>query len=225
MTTFKVNNYRIKKMAKKTTQSDKKTIAYIRASTDRQEVDNQRLEILEYARKHDLKVDDFIEVTMSSKRTTKQRRIDEMMERLEGSGILIATELSRLGRSTAEVIELVNQLVKQKVRVIFTKQNLDITGHDMASKIIVTLFSLFAELERDLISLRTKEALAAKKSKGIRLGKPKGTVQKSMYDADLEKIKGWLELGLSGRKISKNLGYGSYISLNTYLKKRNLRSQ
>lgn len=210
-------------MAKKTTKSAKKTIAYIRASTDKQEVDNQRLEILEYARKHDLKVDDFIEVTMSSKRTTKQRRIDEVMERLEGSGILIATELSRLGRSTAEVIELVNQLVKQKVRVIFTKQNLDITGHDMASKIIVTLFSLFAELERDLISLRTKEALAAKKSKGIRLGKPKGTVQKSMYDADLEKIKEWLELGLSGRKISKNLGYGSYISLNTYLKKRNLR--
>ena len=225
MAIFKVNNYHIKKMAKKTTKPAKKTIAYIRASTDKQEVDNQRLEILEYARKHDLKIDDFIQVTMSSKRTTKQRRIDEMMERLDGSGILIATELSRLGRSTAEVIELVNQLVKKKVRVIFTKQNLDITGHDMASKIIVTLFSLFAELERDLISLRTKEALAAKKSKGIRLGKPKGIVQKSMYDADLAKIKEWLELGLSGRKISKNLGYGSYISLNTFLKKRRLRNQ
>jgi len=210
-------------MAKKTAKSDKKTIAYIRASTDKQEVNNQRLEILEYARKRDLKIDDFIQVTMSSKRTTKQRRIDEMMERLEGSDTLIATELSRLGRSTAEVIDLVNHLLKRKVRVIFTKQNLDITGHDMASKIIVTMFSLFAELERDLISLRTKEALAAKKSKGIKLGKPKGTVQKSMYDKDLEKIKGWLELGLSGRKISENLGYGSYISLNTFLKKRKLR--
>lgn len=210
-------------MAEKTSKSNKKTIAYIRASTDKQEVDNQRLEILEYARKRDLKVDDFIQVTMSSKRTTKQRRIDEMMEKLDGSGILIATELSRLGRSTAEVIELVNQLIKRNVRVIFTKQNLDITGHDMSSKIIVTMFSLFAELERDLISLRTKEALAAKKSKGIQLGKPKGTIQKSMYDGDLEKIKGWLELGLSGRKISENLGYGSYISLNTFLKKRKLR--
>lgn len=210
-------------MAKKSSKSGKKTIAYIRASTDKQEVNNQRLEILEYARKRDLKVDDFIQVTMSSKRTTKQRRIDEMMERLDGSGILIATELSRLGRSTAEVIELVNQLIKQNVRVIFTKQNLDITGHDMSSKIIVTMFSLFAELERDLISLRTKEALAAKKSKGVKLGKPIGTVQKSMYDDDLEKIMGWLQLGLSGRKISENLGYGSYISLNTFLKKRKLR--
>lgn len=203
--------------------SNKKTLAYIRASTNKQDVDNQKLEILEYARKHHLTIDDFIEVTVSSKKTTKQRRINEVKEKLEGSGILIVTELSRLGRSTAEVIELVNQLLKQGVRVIFTKQNLDITGHDMASKIIVTLFSLFAELERDLISLRTKEALAAKKSKGVILGKPQGTIQKSMYDKDLEKIKEWLKLGLSGRKISKNLGYGSYISLNTYLKKRNLR--
>jgi len=85
--------------------------------------------------------------------------------------------------------------------------------------------SLFlrGELERDLISVRTKEALAAKKAKSIQLGKPKGIVQKSMYDKDLDKIKEWLELGLSGRKISKNLGYGSYISLNTYLNKRKLR--
>ena len=200
-----------------------KTLAYIRASTNKQDVDNQKLEILEYARIHDLKVDEFIEITISSKRTSKQRRIDEMMEKLEGSGILIATELSRLGRSTAEVITLVNQLLKQNVRVILTKQKLDITTHDMASKIIITLFSLFGELERDLISLRTKEALAAKKAKGIQLGKPKGTIQKSMYDKDLETIKAWLALGLSGRKISQNLGYGSYISLNTFLKKRKLR--
>jgi DNA invertase Pin-like site-specific DNA recombinase len=210
-------------MAEKTSSTRQKTVAYIRASTNKQDVDNQKLEILEYARKHDLKVDEFIEITISSKRTTKQRRIDEMMKKLEGSGILIATELSRLGRSTAEVITLVNQLLKQNVRVILTKQNLDITAHDMASKIIVTLFSLFGELERDLISLRTKEALAAKKAKGIQLGKPKGTIQKSMYDKDLETIKGWLALGLSGRKISENLGYGSYISLNTFLKKRKLR--
>jgi DNA invertase Pin-like site-specific DNA recombinase len=215
-------------MAKKITFTAKntpvqKTVAYIRASTNKQDVDNQKLEILEYARKYDLKVDEFIEITISSKRTTKQRRIDEMMEKLEGSGILIATELSRLGRSTAEVITLVNQLLKQNVRVILTKQNLDITTHDMASKIIITLFSLFGELERDLISLRTKEALASKKAKGMILGKPKGTIQKSMYDKDLETIKGWIALGLSGRKISENLGYGSYISLNTFLKKRKLR--
>jgi len=93
----------------------------------------------------------------------------------------------------------------------------------MASKIVVTLFSLFAELERDLISLRTKEALAAKKQQGVQLGKPKGTLQRSMYDKDLEPIKAWLKLGLSARKISEHLGYGTHISLNTYLKKRKIR--
>ena len=93
----------------------------------------------------------------------------------------------------------------------------------MTSKIMITLFSLFAELERDLISLRTKEALANKKSQGIRLGKPKGTVQKSKFDKDLEKIKELLALGLSVRKIANLLGFSNHIGLNTYVKKRNLR--
>lgn len=202
-----------------------KTIAYIRASTDRQDIDNQKLEILEYARKHSLKVDDFIEVTVSSRRSAKQRRIEELMERLPNSGTLIATELSRLGRSTAEVISLINQLLEKGIRIILTKQGLDVNKQDMASKIIITLFSLFAELERDLISLRTKEALAAKKAKGMVLGKPKGTIQKSIYDKDLDKIKEWLQMGVSGRRISKNLGYGTFISLNTYLKKRKIREE
>ena len=85
------------------------------------------------------------------------------------------------------------------------------------------MFSLFAELERDLISLRTKEALAAKKARGIRIGKPKGTIQKSMYDKDIEQIKKWLNLEMSARKISKNLMYGTYIFLNNYLKRRKLK--
>jgi DNA invertase Pin-like site-specific DNA recombinase len=202
-----------------------KIIAYIRASTDKQDINNQRLEILEYARKHQLQVDDFLEITVSSRKSTKQRRIDELTEKLDAADTLIATELSRLGRSTAEVIGLINQLLEKEVRVILIKQGLDIHKQDMASKIMITLFSLFAELERDLISMRTKEALAAKKAQGIRLGKPKGVIQSSMYDKDLDKIKEWLALGVSARKVSKNLGYGTYVSLNTYLKKRKIREQ
>ena len=202
-----------------------KTIAYIRTSTNQQEINNQKLEILEYARKKDIKIHDFIQISISSRKTTKQRRIDELLEKLDTGDTLISTELSRLGRSTAEVIGLVNQLLDKQIRVILIKQNMDITGQDMSSKIIITLFSLFAELERDLISMRTREALATKKAQGIKLGKPKGTVQKSMYDKDLEQIKAWLALGLSGRKISKNLGYGTYISLNTFLNKRKLREK
>jgi DNA invertase Pin-like site-specific DNA recombinase len=84
------------------------------------------------------------------------------------------------------------------------------------------LFSLFAELERDLVSLRTKEALAAKKSQGILLGKPKGTIQKSKFDADRERIEELLKLGLSVRKIAKLLNYPNHIGLNTYVRKRGM---
>ncbi len=200
-----------------------KTIAYIRTSTDKQDLNNQNLEILEWVRKRELKVDDFVEITMSSRKTSKQRRVDEVVQTLVESDTLIVTELSRLGRSTAEVITLINELVSRNIRVIILKQNLDINKHDMNSKIIITLFSLFAELERDLISLRTKEALNAKRMQGITLGKPKGTIQKSKFDTDLPRIKELLMLGLSVRKIASLLGYANHFALNTYINKRKLR--
>jgi len=200
-----------------------KTIAYLRASTDKQDLNNQKLEILEFARKNKLEIADFIQITISSRKTSKDRRIDEMLSTLDNADTLIVTELSRLGRSTAEIIGLVNAMIKRNIRVIAIKQNLDIKQHDMNSKIITALFSLFAELERDLISLRTKEALANKKAQGIQLGKPKGTIQKSKFDKDIEKIKELLDMGLSVRKIAKYLGYTNHIGLNLYINKRKIR--
>ncbi len=201
-----------------------KIVAYLRASTDKQDLNHQKLELLEFSRKHSLLIDEFVEITISSRQTKKQRRIDDLMEKLVKADTLIVTELSRLGRSTAEVISLVNALVKKNIRVIFTKQNLDISTHDMNSKIILTLFSLFAELERDLISLRTKEALASKKREGQILGKPKGTIQKSKFDKDVEKIKELLGYGLSVRKIANVLGYTNHIAINTFINKRKLKN-
>ena len=199
-----------------------KIVAYLRASTDKQDLSHQKLELLEFARNKSLKIDSFIEITISSRKTSKQRRIDELMLTLDDADTLVVTELSRLGRSTAEIIALVNALIKRNIRVIIIKQNLDVSKHDMNSKIIITLFSLFAELERDMIGLRTKEALASKKRQGITLGKPKGTIQKSKFDKDVEKIKELLGYELSVRKIAKVLGYTSHIALNTYIKKRRL---
>jgi DNA invertase Pin-like site-specific DNA recombinase len=201
-----------------------KIVAYLRASTDKQDLSHQKLELLEFARNKSLKIDSFIEITISSRKTSKQRRIDELLQTLDDADTLIVTELSRLGRSTAEIIALINDLVKKSIRVIIIKQNLDISQHDMNSKIIITLFSLFAELERDIISLRTKEALHAKKAQGVKLGKPEGTLQKSKFDKDVEKIKELLGYGLSARKIARVLGYTSHIALNTYVNKRGLRT-
>ncbi len=197
--------------------------AYLRASTGKQDLNNQKLAILEYARQHNLNVDEFVAITISSRKTSKQRRIDELLDKLDDADTLIVTELSRLGRSSSEVIGLINELLQRHIRVIVLKQNLDIDQHDMSSKIIVTLFSLFAELERDLVSMRTKEALAAKKASGVKLGKPKGTIQASKFDKDRERVEELLALGLSVRKIANHLGYSNHIGLNTYIKKRKIR--
>ncbi|MDF2867480.1 MAG: Resolvase protein [Gammaproteobacteria bacterium] len=199
-----------------------KIMAYIRASTDKQALSHQKLEILEFAHKQNLKVDEFVEMTISSRKTSKDRRIDELLEKLGSTDSLIVTELSHLGRSTAEVISLINALIQRNIRIIIIKQGIDIQQQDMQSKVMLTLFSLFAELERDLVSLRTKEALAAKKAQGQKLGKPKGILQKSKFDADIAKIKELLGYGLSVRKITKVLGYSNHIALNTYINKRNL---
>ena len=208
-------------MAKNTS----KIIGYIRTSTDKQDLKNQQHEILSYTNKNDLKVYEFIETQNSSRKTPKQRRIEELLDKLNIHDTLIVTELSRLGRSSSEILTLMNELIKKKIKVILIKQNVAISSdrYDMNSKVMVTFFSLFGELERDMVSLRTKEALSAKKAQGIKLGKPIGTIQKSKFDKDLDKIKELLEYRLSVRKIAKHMGYPNYISLNKYLNKRGIK--
>jgi DNA invertase Pin-like site-specific DNA recombinase len=200
-----------------------RTIAYIRVSTDKQDLNNQKLEILEFARRTNRRVDEFLEIAISSRKSSKKRRIDELVGKLSETDTLLVTELSRLGRSTGEVINLVNELLQRNIRVVIIKQNLEMAQHDMSSKIIVTMFSLFAELEPDLVSQRTKEALAVKKAQGVKLGKPIGTIQASKFDKDRKRIEELLRLGLSVRKIAKVLGYSNHVGLNTYVKKRGIR--
>ena len=200
-------------------------LAYIRTSTDKQDNDNQKLEIYEYARNKKMKIDEVIQIQVSSHKGRLQRRIEELMEKLHEGDTLIVTEISRLGRSTAEVIHLINSMIKSSIRIISIKQGIDINKHDMSSKIIVTIFSLLAELERDLISLRTKEALSVKKAKGIRLGKPVGTIQKSKFDKDVERIKELLSLGVSIRRSSKILGYPNHIGLSNYIRTRKVMDE
>ena len=148
------------------------------------------------------------------------------MSRLVSGDTLIVTELSRLGRSTGQVINLIDRLVDNDIRIIVIRQNLvlDTTGDDIQSLTMITLLALFAELERVMISRRTKEALATKKAQGVQLGKPKGTIQNSIYDKDRKRIVELLSLGVSARHIStQHLGYGYPSSLNYYILTRHLR--
>ena len=205
-----------------------KTVAYIRASTNAQDVRNQRHEILEFGNREGIRVDTFIEITISSRHSSRQRRIEELQERLNPGDTLIVTELSRLGRSTGEVILFINQLIAYGVTIFIIKQNLHLGEgvQNVTAKVMVTLLALFAEIERDFISLRTKEALAAKKAQGIVLGKPKGTIQSSMYDKDRERIEELLLLGVPQKHIvERHLGYGTTKSLSYYIRTRGIRKQ
>jgi DNA invertase Pin-like site-specific DNA recombinase len=201
-----------------------KVLGYIRVSTERQDINNQRMETLEYGRKHDLKITNFIETEISSRESKKQRRIEELLEGLHAGDTVIVSELSRLGRSTAEVIDIVNELIRLGISLIAIKQNLEIKDGkkmDMQTKVIVTMFSLFAELERDIISERTRQALQAKKAGGKKLGKPKGTIQASRLDEKQEAIREFLKHRVPKSAIARMLGT-SRTNLVNYIRTRNL---
>lgn len=198
-------------------------IAYIRVSTEKQTVENQKHEILDYANKHNLGKVNFIEINMSSKKSTKDRKIDELISTLKSEDTLIVSELSRLARSLSGLFSIVNTLIDNGVKLIAIKQNMLLDKNninDMQNKVMLTMFSLMSELERDFISARTKEALKARKEAGMILGKPTGTIQSSMYDTDVKKITELVKLGVPINKISNvHLGYGTAKSLGEYIKK------
>ena len=203
--------------------------SYIRVSSDKQTIQHQQDEINRYCSLNGLAIDKTIEIEISYRKDTRARKIDELLEELKNdtekstSTILIITELSRLGRNTGEVINLIDTLVKLGVEVRILKQNLFIKENDPMNQMLVTILSMFSEFEKNIISQRTKEALKGLKNKGISLGKPKNTIQKSIFDKDQEKLIELLKLGLSYEKVvKKHLGYGSASTLHTYVKKRNL---
>jgi len=197
--------------------------SYIRVSTDTQTIQHQKDEIQRYCDLNNLTIDTNIEVEISSRKDTRARKIDELLEQLNKNDILIVTELSRLGRNTGEVINLIDMILKKGVEVRILKQNLFIKESDPMNKMMITMLSMFSEFERDIISQRTKEALKGLKEKGVKLGKPTGVIQKSIFDKDKERIIELLNLGLSYKKVvDKHLGYGSQSTLYTYVQKRNL---
>jgi DNA invertase Pin-like site-specific DNA recombinase len=197
---------------------------YVRVSTNDQNVDGQKNAISRYCIDHGMPVNEWIESEMSSRKSTALRGIDGLLSGLSPDDVIIASELSRLGRSIKETLNTIETVVKEKrARLILVKQNLDINPHtvnNVADKVLITVFSMLAELERDFISERTREGLAARVAQGVKLGKPKGTIQASIYDKDREKILHLHQLGVPLKKIiSTHLGYGKYLSLKRFIEK------
>ena len=184
-----------------------KTIAYVRVSTDAQDVTHQRLAVLEFARTERMVVDTFLEIQASSRHSLKVRHIEVLFDSLERGDTLIVSELSRLGRSVGAIITTVDRLVHHQIRVFALKEGLRLTGaQDLQSRVIVTLFGLFAEIEHTLLSLRTKEALAAARAAGKRLGRPPGALGKSKLDGKEQEMQTLLGLQVSKASIAKITG-------------------
>ena len=147
---------------------------YIRVSTDKQTVENQRFEIEKYCEKKQLRIDRWIEETISGSKDYSKRLVGKVLKRISKDDILICSELSRLGRSLFMIMEILNVCMKKECRVISIKDNYKL-GDDIQSKVLAFAFGLSAEIERNLISQRTREALALKKKEGVTLGRPKGS--------------------------------------------------
>lgn len=183
---------------------------------------DQEESILKYINKENINIYKNIEINIST--PNEEKNILELLKNCEMNSTIIVANLNVFGRTIESILEIVRFLLSNKIRILVVNQNLDlIDDKDMLTQMILGIVSMTIGLEKELMSLRTKEALTAKKLNGILLGKPKGTIQKSKFDLQRDKIEELLSVGLSVRKISKLLGYNNHIGLNNYVKKRNIK--
>jgi DNA invertase Pin-like site-specific DNA recombinase len=177
--------------------------SYLRVSTDKQDANNQRHAVLEYANKNKLGNIHFVAEIISSRKSWQERGIAEIVNKAVAGDIIIVSELSRLGRSMLEVFELISILLRKKVEIHIIKGE-TILKDDIQSKVFTFAFSLGAEIERDLISQRTKEALAAKKAGGAKLGRKVGA-KSCKLDPHFNEIKRYLDKKVPVASIAKIL--------------------
>lgn len=155
-------------------------IAYLRVSTGRQNPDNQMDEIRRFTQQKNMVVDKWITETVSGKTANTERRLGYVLRRMKKDDTLIVTEISRLSRTLTDIMSIMGMCLKKGVKIYTTKEKYTFDD-SINSKVLCFAFGLVAEIERNLISMRTKEALAAKKAKGIKLGRREGASPKLNY--------------------------------------------
>ena len=178
---------------------------YIRVSSDKQTVENQRFEINNFCQREQLQINGWIEETISGTKNYDKRELGQLLKKIQKDDLIICAELSRLGRSLFMIMEILSLCMKKECRVWTIKDNYRL-GDDIQSKVLAFAFGLSAEIERNLISQRTKEALARKKAEGVVLGRPKGrktAPEKHKLHKKEYLISEVLANGMSQRKIAK----------------------
>lgn len=179
---------------------------YIRVSTEKQTVENQKYEINKFCIKKDIRIEKWISETISGTKRLDERKFGKLMKKLQKGDIVVVSEISRLGRNLMQIMSILNECMEKEVTVLTVKEGYEL-GNNINSKVLAFAFGLSAEIERNLISQRTKEALARKKAEGVKLGRPKGTsnfTSLKLYPKR-EKVKKMLENGESYSSIAKQL--------------------
>lgn len=187
---------------------------YIRVSTDKQTVENQRFEIIKFCKAENIIIHEWIEETISGSTTVDKRKLGKLLRKLHKDDILICSEISRLGRNLLMIMSILNECMQKEIKVWTIKDNYRL-GNDISSKVLAFAFGLSAEIERNLISQRTKEALARKKREGVVLGRPKGRKSNKLKLSGKEdKILKLYKKGVNLTQIAKklNVSYNTLIS-------------
>ncbi len=196
-----------------------KIIAYTRISTDGQDLDKQKHLLLRYAQEQQWIINEFIEVTVSSRQSRQERKIDLLLDKLQTGDILLVAELSRLGRNMLETLNIINTVSEQGIKLVFVRQP-ELSTTASRAKLLLAIYSYFAEAERDYISIRTKQGLAAARAKGVKLGRPKGSKNKRgrLLDRYRDQMGELLKLGVPVGSIIKiiNAQLEQPASYNTY---------
>ena len=180
-------------------------IGYIRVSTEQQSMENQKHKLLEYAQNNKMIIDEFIELEISSKKDQKERLLDEVFEKLKSGDTFMCTELSRLGRNMLEILNLIEKFNSAEIKLIFTNQpELSTNKNEALSSLLLAIYGYFAQTEREIISQRTKQGLAAARASGKTLGRPKGVKNKyRVLDPFKDEIKKYLDMELMQTNILK----------------------
>lgn len=180
-------------------------VAYLRVSTDAQDVANQKLGVIEYCTKQGFGSPLAIEDTVSGKLDWQKRKVGEVLRTLPSGSVLVAAEITRLARSTLQVLEMLKLAAERGISVHVVKSHLVLDG-SLSSTITATVLALAGEIEREFISARTKEALRQRKASGKPLGRTPGQAQRLMLDDKAAEIDKYLEIGLNKRAIAKLCG-------------------
>ncbi len=192
---------------------------YIRVSSDKQTVENQRFEISIFCEKNSLTIDVWVEETISGMTRVENRKLGKLLKRMKKGDILICSELSRLGRNLLMIMGVLNECMNRDIQVWTIKDNYRL-GSDINSKVLAFAFGLSAEIERNLISQRTKEALARKKAEGVVLGRPKGSKSaKTKLTGQEKRIKELLDKRVSYSAIGRILGVHR-LTVSSFVKER-----